>query len=212
MKKSYAVLGLGSFGMSVARTFAQLGMEVLAVDRRKELVGAISSEVTYAVELDVTKEEALRSVGIEKMDGAVIAIGENMEANVMATILVKEMGVPYVVAKAETDVQAKVLEKIGADKVVFPEKDMGARLAKLMAGNYLDVFNLNSRSSLVEMAVKEEWVGKTIRELDFRKKYHLNIVAVRRENSLDSFPNPDAVLDDGDIIIAMGNNEDLRRV
>ena len=212
MVKSYAVLGLGSFGKSVARSFMELGIEVLAVDRNKIIVNEIASEVTYAVQMDVTNEDALRSIGVEKMDGVIVAIGENLEASVMATLLVKELGVPYVVAKAETDMQKKILEKIGADKVVFPEKEMGIRLAKNIAGNFLDVFDLSSKDSMVELKVKEEWVGKSIRELDFRNRYHLNIVAFRREGKLDSFPDPDDVLQQDDIIITVGKNEDLSRI
>lgn len=212
MVKSYAVLGLGSFGKSVARSFMELGIEVLAVDRNKIIVNEIASEVTYAVQMDVTNEDALKSIGIEKMDGVIVAIGENLEASVMATLLVKELGVPYVVAKAETDMQKKILEKIGADKVVFPEKEMGIRLAKNIAGNFLDVFDLSSKDSMVELKVKEEWIGKSIRELDFRNRYHLNIVAFRRGGKLDSFPDPDDVLQQDDIIITVGKNEDLSRI
>lgn len=212
MVKSYAVLGLGSFGKSVARSFMELGIEVLAVDRNKIIVNEIASEVTYAVQMDVTNEDALKSIGVEKMDGVIVAIGENLEASVMATLLVKELGVPYVVAKAETEMQKKILEKIGADKVVFPEKEMGVRLAKNIAGNFLDVFDLSSKDSMVEMKVKEEWIGKSIRELDFRNRYHLNIVAFRRDGKLDSFPDPDDVLQRDDIIITVGKNEDLSRI
>ncbi|MCD8021368.1 MAG: TrkA family potassium uptake protein [Clostridiales bacterium] len=212
MKKSYAVLGLGSFGMSVARTFSELGMEVLAVDRKKELVAAIAPEVTYAVTADVTKEEAIRSLGMENMDGVVVAIGENLEASIMATILVKGMGVPYVVAKAETEMQVKILEKIGADKVILPEKEMGIRLARNMVGNYMDIFNLTFNASLVEVEARESWIGKSIRELNFRNRYHLNIVAIRRNGMLDGFPSPDDVMQKGDAIIAMGKNEDLEKL
>ena len=212
MVKSYAVLGLGSFGKSVARSFMELGIEVLAVDRNKIIVNEIASEVTYAVQMDVTNEDALKSIGVEKMDGVIVAIGENLEASVMATLLVKELGVPYVVAKAETEMQKKILEKIGADKVVFPEKEMGVRLAKNIAGNFLDVFDLSSKDSMVELKVKEEWIGKSIRELDFRNRYHLNIVAFRRDGKLESFPDPDDVLQRDDIIITVGKNEDLSRI
>lgn len=212
MVKSYAVLGLGSFGKSVARSFMELGIEVLAVDRNKIIVNEIASEVTYAVQMDVTNEDALKSIGVEKMDGVIVAIGENLEASVMSTLLVKELGVPYVVAKAETEMQKKILEKIGADKVVFPEKEMGVRLAKNIAGNFLDVFDLSSKDSMVELKVKEEWIGKSIRELDFRNRYHLNIVAFRRDGKLDSFPDPDDVLQRDDIIITVGKNEDLSRI
>ena len=212
MVKSYAVLGLGSFGKSVARSFMELGIEVLAVDRNKIIVNEIASEVTYAVQMDVTNEDALKSIGVEKMDGVIVAIGENLEASVMATLLVKELGVPYVVAKAETEMQKKILEKIGADKVVFPENEMGVRLAKNIAGNFLDVFDLSSKDSMVELKVKEEWIGKSIRELDFRNRYHLNIVAFRRDGKLDSFPDPDDVLQRDDIIITVGKNEDLSRI
>ena len=212
MRKQFAVFGLGSFGKSVARSFMELGIEVLAVDRNKIIVNEIASEVTYAVQMDVTNEDALKSIGVEKMDGVIVAIGENLEASVMATLLVKELGVPYVVAKAETEMQKKILEKIGADKVVFPEKEMGVRLAKNIAGNFLDVFDLSSKDSMVELKVKEEWIGKSIRELDFRNRYHLNIVAFRRDGKLDSFPDPDDVLQRDDIIITVGKNEDLSRI
>ena len=212
MVKSYAVLGLGSFGKSVARSFMELGIEVLAVDRNKIIVNEIASEVTYAVQMDVTNEDALKSIGVEKMDGVIVAIGENLEASVMATLLVKELGVPYVVAKAETEMQKKILEKIGAYNVVFPEKEMGVRLAKNIAGNFLDVFDLSSKDSMVELKVKEEWIGKSIRELDFRNRYHLNIVDFRRDGKLDSFPDPDDVLQRDDIIITVGKNEDLSRI
>ena len=212
MIKSYAVLGLGSFGTSVARTLMEMGMEVLAADRRKDLVAAVAPDVTYAVQVDVTNEKALCSIGLERMDGAIIAIGENLEASVMATILVKEMGVPFVVAKAETEMQKNILEKVGADKVVFPEKEMGIRLGRNIAGNFLDNFNLSPEVSMLEIPVKEEWIGKTLKELDFRNRYHLNIVAFRRFEELDSFPHPDDILQEGDIILAMGNNKDLSRV
>lgn len=130
MTKSYAVLGLGGFGMNVARTLAEAGMEVLAIDSNIENVNEIANDVTYAVQMDVTNEQALRSLELEKFDGAVVAIGEDLESTVMATILLKEIGVPYVVAKAEKKIHKTILEKIGADKVVQPEREMGIRLGK----------------------------------------------------------------------------------
>ncbi len=212
MSKSYAVLGLGSFGMSVARTFSQFGMEVLAVDNNKDLVATVAPDVTYAVEANVASEEELRSLGIEKMDGVIVAIGENMEANIMATLYAKELGVPFVVAKAESEVHAKILEKIGADRVVFPEKEIGDRLARNIVRNFIDTVDLSDRVSLVELEARENWIGKSIRELDFRNRYKLSIVAIRRSDVLDSFPDPDDVLRDGDVIIGIGKKDSVMKL
>ncbi len=212
MSKSYAVLGLGSFGTSVARTFSQFGMEVLAVDNNKDLVAAVAPDVTYAVEADAASEEELRTLGIEKMDGVIVAIGENMEANIMATLFAKELGVPFVVAKAESEVHAKILEKIGADRVVFPEKEIGERLARNIVRNFIDTVDLSDRVSMVELEARENWIGKSIRELDFRNRYKLSIAAIRREDVLDSFPDPDEVIQAGDVIIGIGKKDSVMKL
>ena len=136
--KSYAVIGLGGFGKSIARTLAQEGMEVMVIDIHKEKVNELAPEVTYAMQLDVTNETAMKNIGLESMDGVIIAVGQKLEVSAMATILCKEMGVPLVIAKAETMLQKKILERIGADQVILPEVESGFRLAKNIVGNFMD--------------------------------------------------------------------------
>ena len=163
--KSYAVIGLGGFGSSVARTLAQEGMEVLVMDIHKEKINALAPEVTYALQIDVTNEIAMKNIGLEHMDAVIIAIGENLEVSVMATIICKEIGVPLVIAKAETNLQKTILDRVGADQVILPEKESGYRLAKNIVGNFMDYFSLSGRMSIVEMPVKKEWIGRNLREL-----------------------------------------------
>ena len=209
--KSYAVLGLGGFGTSVAKTLSEEGMEVLAVDKNPEAVRGVMSDVTCAMEVDVTNEEAIKSLGLERMDGVIIAIGENLEASVMATILVKEMGVPLVVAKAENDLHKSILQRLGANRVLFPEKEIGTSFARNLVGNYMDYFRLSEKVGMVEIEIKEEWEGHSLIDLDFRNRYHLNIVAIRREENI-VFCNPSTAFQKGDQIIAMGENQYLENL
>lgn len=213
MNKGFAVLGLGKFGMSVAVNLAKAGAEVLAVDLDEEKVHDIADIVTYSIKADVCDAEALASLGIGNLDCAVVAIADNLEASVMATILVKEMGVPYVLTKAQNEIHAKILEKVGADNVVFPEKEMGARVARnLTTGNFIDLFELTSNVSMVEMAVKTEWIGKSLRELNLRDRYGTNVIAIKKGDNLDVTPTPDEALIAGETIIITGANNDLKKL
>lgn len=209
--KSYAVLGLGGFGTSVAKTLSEEGMEVLAVDKNPEAVRGVMSDVTCAMEVDVTNEEAIKSLGLERMDGVIIAIGENLEASVMATILVKEMGVPLVVAKAENDLHKSILQRLGANRVLFPEKEIGTSFARNLVGNYMDYFRLSEKVGMVEIEIKEEWEDHSLIDLNFRNRYHLNIVAIRRGENI-VFCNPSTAFQKGDRIIAMGENQYLENL
>lgn len=213
MKKGFAVLGLGRFGISVAVNLAKAGAEVLVVDKNEDLVNDMAEVVTYAMAGDVSHEETLRSLGISNLDCVIVAIADNLEASVMATILVKEMGVPYVLAKAKNELHARILEKVGADNVVFPEKEMGARIARnLTTGNFIDLFELSSNVSMVEMAVKPEWQGKSLRELNFRDRFGVNVVALKNGAELYVGPAPDEGLTAGESIIIAGNNSDLKKL
>lgn len=212
--KSYAVIGLGGFGSSVARTLAQEGMEVLVMDIHKEKINALAPEVTYALQMDVTNEIAMKNIGLEHMDAAIIAIGENLEVSVMATIICKEIGVPLVIAKAETNLQKTILDRVGADQVILPEKESGYRLAKNIVGNFMDYFSLSGRMSIVEMPVKKEWIGRNLRELKLRSTYGINIISIQNEDGgdPDSFPNPDQIIREGDIITAAGRPDDIENL
>lgn len=212
-RKQFAVIGLGRFGSSVAKTLYSLGNEVLAIDSEEDVVQEIADSVTHAVQMDATDENALRSLGIRNFDIAVVAIGSDIQSSIMVTLLVKEMGVKYLIAKANNDLHAKVLHKIGADRVVLPEKDMGVRVAhNLMTTNILDYIELSPDYSIAEMEVPEEWSGKTLRELDLRVRHGVNVMAIKRENSINISPSAGDRLLFGDVIVAIGGTEELSRL
>ena len=211
-RKEYAVLGLGEFGRSVALNLAQGGASVLAVDNCEECVQMVADDVTYAVKADLTDPETLRMVGIQNMDVAVVCISDNLEASILATIISKESGVPFVMAKARDELQASVLRKVGADQIIFPERSMGVRIARnLIAGNFVDIIELSSKFSMVEVGVPGKWAGKTLRELNLRS-VGLNMIAKKEEDEVKMVLEPDQVLRQGDIYILVGSNEALARI
>ena len=178
-KKEYGVFGLGKFGMAVAVALAESGNSVIAVDMDPDRVDAAAETVTCAVVADVTEPDVLDNLGISNLDCVIIGVSTNMQASIMATILTKEKGVRFVVAKAENEIHKHILEKVGADKIVFPEAEMGTRLARnLMGGEFVDLVELSKEFSMVEMPVPEAWIGKSLRELDVRGSYGLNIIGV----------------------------------
>ncbi|WP_352417927.1 TrkA family potassium uptake protein [Proteiniborus sp.] len=208
--KQFVVIGCGRFGTSVAKTLYNQGHDVLAIDGNEEIVQEISDSVTYAAQADVQDENSLKSLGIRNFDVAVISIGSNIQASIMATLIVKEMGVKTVIAKAQNDVHAKVLYKIGADKVVFPERDMGVRVAhNLVSPNILDYIELSPDYSIVEIAAIAEWENKSLKELKLPTKYGVNVMAIKQIDSMNVTPKADDVIKAGDILIVLGNNKDL---
>jgi trk system potassium uptake protein len=208
--KQFVVIGLGRFGTSIAKTLYSLGNEVLAIDPDEEIVQEISDSVTHAVQADGTDESALRSLGIRNFDVAVVTIGADVQSSVMVTLLVKELGVKYVVAKAVNELHAKLLYKIGADRVVFPERDMGIRVAhNLCSSNILDYIELSPDYSIMEVTAIEEWQGKTLKELNMRSKYGINVMAVKRDNDINISPKADDVIRSGDVLVVIGGTEDL---
>ncbi|HAU83954.1 MAG TPA: potassium transporter Trk [Lachnospiraceae bacterium] len=212
-KKEFVVFGLGRFGRSVATTLAESGCNVLVVDSDSDKVHDMADVVTYAVTGDVTDAEMLQSLGLSNFDGAIVAIGENLEASVMVTILAKEMGIPYVMAKAQNDLHAKVLKKVGVDLVVFPEKETGIRLAhNLVMGNFFDAIELSSNFSIMELAVPSEWDGHSLKELNIRAKHNLNVIGIRKANELDINPAADETLSKEDVLIVIGDNNSLNRL
>lgn len=211
--KSFVVFGLGQFGSSVAVALAQNGCEVLAVDIDAERVEDIAETVTCAVKGDVTDPDIYESLGLKHMDGAVIAITNSMEASVMATILSKEAGIPYVMSKASSATHATVLKKVGADRVIFPEKEMGCRVARNMVfGKFMDTFELSERFSMVELKVPREWVGKSIRALDIRRNYGVNIIAVKQGEDVDVNIDPDGILKADQVLLLVGDNAKLKKI
>ncbi len=208
--KQFAVIGLGRFGTSVALSLARMGYEVLGIDTNEIKVDDILDEVTHAVQADALDEEALRAVGIRNFDVVIVSIGHNMEASILTTVMLKEMGVKMVVAKAQTDLHGRVLAKVGADKVVFPERDMGNRLARnLVSKNILDQIDLSPDFSLIELVAPEELLGKNLAEAKIRKKYGINVLAIRRGSDILIAPDAETSVREGDLLVAIGRNEDL---
>ena len=211
--KQYLVLGLGRFGSSLARTLCELGQEVLAVDADEAAVNAIAPHVTQAVQLDATDEAALQTLGVSNFDAAIVSIGENTRDSILMCVLLKEMGIPYLLAKANDDLHAKVLRKIGVDRVVFPERDMGARLAhSLLAPNVLDLMHLSDDYQIVEIRVPSEWVGNSLLGVNVRRRYGLNILAIHRQGRFLASPAADMLFEREDTLLVMGRTEDLKKL
>ncbi len=209
--KQFAVIGLGRFGSSVARTLARMGYEVLAMDADAERVNNITEEVTYAVQVDAMEEEALKSLGLRNFDVVVVAIGQEVKASILVTVILKEMGVPKIVAKANDELHGKVLQRVGADVVVFPERDMGVRLAHaLVSRNILDQIHLSPDYSIVEVVAPARFVGKTLEESALRKKYGITVLAIRRGEEIVVSPGARQVLQEGDVLVAIGRDDRLK--
>jgi trk system potassium uptake protein TrkA len=213
MKKQFVVIGLGRFGSSLAKTLYSLGHEVLAVDENEEAVQEIVEHVTHAVQADATDESSLNALGIRNFDVAVIAIGNDMQASILVTLMLKELGLKYIVSKAMNDLHAKVLYKIGADRVVFPEREMGVKIANnLISSNILEYIELSEDYSIVETQTLSEWIGKNLVEINMRTKYGVNVMAIKRNSKINISPKPDDIIEEGDTLIVVGKNDDLSRL
>ncbi|WP_159723068.1 potassium channel family protein [Enterococcus sp. CSURQ0835] len=212
MKQSFVIVGLGRFGGSICRTLVEAGQEVLAIDSNEDRVNEYMNIATHAVVANAQDEMTLRSLGIRNFDHVIVAIGEDIQASILVTLMVKEMGVPNVLAKAQNEYHARVLEKIGADRVVHPERDMGNRIAhNLVSKNILDYLELSEEYSLAEIVVtNRKFYGKTLQELDFRQRFGLNIVAIRRgqEDPIVS-PAAEEIVQKNDHLVVIGQNEDV---
>lgn len=212
MRKQYAVFGLGSFGESVAVTLQELGCEVVVVDNHMERIENISPYVSYAVQADIEDPEVIRSLGARNLDGVVVAVADDMEASIMATLVSKEIGVPYVLAKAKNDLHAKVLKKIGTDSIIFPEKEIGQSVARnLVSGEFVDWISLSPDYSITEIAVPEKWIGKSLSEIDVRRTKDVNVVGVRIGEKIQVTIDPEEPLQKEMMLIMIGSNEALEK-
>lgn len=221
MKKQIAVIGLGRFGYSVAKTLIDTGSEVIAIDREEEKVKAVADFVTYAVQLDAMDEKALRSVGVQNIDTAIVSIGEKIEASILVVMILKEMGIKNIIAKAVTSLHGRVLENIGVQRVIYPERDMGVRVAhSLTRPNVLEELELSQEYSIVELPTPKEFVGKSVKEIQLRTKYGVNLIAVKRKVVVDGKtkevwnvnPLPTDTMEEGDVLVLIGSNENLGRL
>jgi len=212
MNKQYAVLGLGIFGSTVATTLSKGGKEVLAIDRDLSCVERIADKVTKAVQADTTDIEQLRALGIQDFDVAIVAIGDQLESSILTVMNVKELGVKYILAKAKNKQFMQILEKVGADKVVRPEKDMGIKIAKsMLRNNIVDLVELEGGYSVVEMMAPSLWIGKTVKSLNVRAVYDFNIIGIRKlgEEKLKMSIDPDAVIEEGDHFLLVANTKNI---
>lgn len=212
MRKQFAVIGLGRFGGSVCKTLANLGHEVLAIDKDEHRVSMFSSVVTQVIQCDSTDEAALREVGIRNFDHVIVAIGEDIQASILTTLLLKDFGIPFITAKAQNDYHEKVLEKIGATKVIHPERDMGVRIAHhLISQNVLEFIELSPDYSLVEVRASTKMVGKSLLDLNIRAKYGCNIMAIKSADRLNISPRAEDVIQEGDLLVVIGSNQDISK-
>lgn len=211
--RQFAVLGLGRFGQSIVMTLIENGCDVLCCDKNIEAVKEVSKYANHVIQIDVTDEHALNSVGLNNFDVVVVAIGNNMEAGIMATLIAKEMGVELVIAKAKNLIQKSILEKVGADRVVLPEKDMGVRIAtNLITTNVIDFINLSDKFGIAEIAPKPEWIGKSLQKSNIRASSGLNIVAIKRDNKVIVSPKAEEIIFANDVVVAIGENSDIQRL
>ena len=211
--KSYIVVGMGRFGSEVARQLHNQRCEVIAVDVNSELIQQISPYVTHAVVADVQDKEVLRALGVKDIDCAIIAIGGDLAASVLATMNMKELGVPYVICKAHDETYRRVLEKLGADRIIIPEQEQAQRLAKsLSTPNVLDYIELSDDYGIIEMPAPESWIGKDLRQLNVRAKLGVNILGIRRGGRMNVSPAADTTFLKDDILVVLGDSQALKKV
>jgi len=208
--KSYVVIGLGLFGSSAARQLSALGAEVLAIDTNSELVQQVSGDVTSAVVADARDAEVLRALGAHTCDCAIVAIGDDLAGSVLATMNLKELGIGRIVCKAHDETHRRVLEKLGADKVVIPEKEVADKLARsLTSHNVLDFIELSNDYGIVEIPAPKAWVGKNLKELNVRAKLGVNIIAIERRDKISVSPRAEFELAKDDILVVLGDYDSL---
>ena len=213
ISKSYAVFGLGRYGTAVAKELASNDAEVLAVDIDEEIVNEAAAEIPFCKCADVTDPEVLRQLGISNFDVVIISMATNLEASVMATMLCKEMGVKTVISKCSSDMNCKILSKVGADKVIFPEQESGIRLAKnLVSSGFVDILEISNDVSMVELEVRPEWENKSLIELNLRKKYSINIVSIIENDKVDVIIDPEMPLKRSMRLIVIADTAKLRKL
>jgi len=207
-----AVIGLGRFGANVAITLTELGCNVLAMDKDMDKVESIVDKVTHAVQVDGTSEEGLSKLGLSNFDIVVVAIGNSIQGSILATLIVKELGVKTVIAKVSSDLHGKALEKIGVSRIIFPEKDSGIKLAhSLMSINLVEYLEISPDYRIAEIIIQEKFDGKTLRDADLRNRYGLNVLAIRNGEKINISPQAEDLLKKGDMLVLLGSTSDLRR-
>ncbi len=209
----YIVFGIGRFGSALCKALSEMGHEVLAVDSVESRISAISPYVTQALQLNATDEEAMHSLGVRNFDAAIVSIGDNLRDSILITLLCKELGAKHLVAKAGDELHAKMLKKMGADRVVFPERDMGVRVAKsLVSPQILDLMNLKGDYMMADLSAPASWVGHTLGELDIRKRYNVSVLVIHRQSDVLLSLTADTRIQSGDDLLMLGHRDDIARV
>jgi trk system potassium uptake protein len=212
MKKEFAVIGLGRFGSSICKALIEKGMEVLAIDIDEDRINEFSNIASHAVMADSTDEKTLKELGIRNFDHVIVAIGDNIQASILTSLILKELGVKHITVKAQNDYHEKVLSKIGADRVIHPERDMGKRIAhQIVSNNVLDHLDLSDKHSIIEVIANKRMDGNTLVELDVRAKYGCNIIGMKRGEEIIVSPQADFQIKENDILIVIGANNDIER-
>lgn len=212
--RQYAVLGLGIFGSTVAKTLSRYNAEVIAVDIDPKCVNRMADVVTQAMQCDITDIDQLRAAGIQDCDVAIVSMGNHLEQSVMAIINLKELGIPYIVAKAKNKRYMQIFSKIGANKVVRPEKEMGEQVAKGILGkNIIDIIDLDSEYSVVEIPTPKDWVGKSLIELNVRRRYGINVIGIRNHvtGDLNVCPDPECKIEHDDHIVLIADGDTINK-
>ena len=212
-KKQYVVFGIGRFGSALCRALAEMGHEVLAVDANEEHIRTITPYVTQALQLNATDEEAMHSIGVRNFDAVVVSIGDNLRDSILVTMLCKELGAKYLLGKATDELHAKMLKKMGADRVVFPERDMGIRVAKtLVSPKVLDLINLTGDYTMADIQTPESWIGHTIREIDIRRRFNVNVLGVHRDDDILMSLTAETRILEGDDLLVLGHRSDVEKI
>lgn len=212
-RKQFMIIGLGQFGKSLVSTLHNSNVDLLVIDRDITKLEEISDQASQAVCADASKQEVLEQFDIESFDGAIVTIGHDMEFSVKTVMHLNEMGMPFIMAKATSDFEGRILTKVGADKIIFPDREVGIRLGKeIVSGNYYDALDISETYSITDIVLPNKWVNKSIIELNLRKSYGINVVGIRRQEDVIINPTPNFVFKDEDILIALGSNKDIDAV
>ncbi|ADY54857.1 TrkA-N domain protein [Syntrophobotulus glycolicus DSM 8271] len=210
--KQFVVIGIGRFGRSVATTLYNSGYEVMVIDHSEKEIQDIADEVTHAVQLDARDEDTLKKLGIRNFDIAIVAIGDDIQSNILVSVMLKELGVPTVISKAKDALHGRVLEKVGVDRVIYPERDMGIKLAHSLTStnDFLDFIEISPEYSIFELFAPKEFINKTLGRLNLRARYGISVIAIKSQEEIIAGPGADSVIRQGDILIMIGSNKDIR--
>lgn len=212
-RKQFMIIGLGQFGKSLVSTLHNSNVDLLVIDKDITKLEEIGDKASQAVCADASKQEVLEQFDIDSFDGAVVTIGHDMEFSVKTVMHLNEMGMPFIMAKATTDFEGRILTKVGADKIIFPDREVGIRLGKeIVSGNYYDALDISETHSITDIVLPKKWINKSIIELNLRKSYGINVVGIRRQEDVIVNPTPDFVFKDEDVLIALGSNKDIETV